>query len=153
MAKQKRKQKVVAARSLLLDGISKVTIRIRRPLESGDDYECEFEIRGLGDVDIEPVRGVDSLQALFAALESIRRQLLPFRDRLSWMGSEATDGLPSTMLFRDSSNERLLRVIEIAEKQHEAEKAQRAAERTGAAAPAEVRAAYDAAKREADETA
>jgi hypothetical protein len=151
MSKQKSKEKVIAARSLLLDGSYKVTIRIRRPVKSGEDYDCEYEIRGLGEVDLQPAHGVDALQALLLAIQGLRDHLRPYRGRLSWLGVE-DDGLPRSMVIRDELNEQLCDVIEIAEKHHEAEITQVAARGMAARAPAEVRAKFEAARREADDT-
>ncbi|HEY3675671.1 MAG TPA: hypothetical protein VGK84_06725 [Candidatus Tumulicola sp.] len=150
MSKQKSKQKVIASRSLLLDGSYKVTIRIRRPVKSGEDYDCEYEIKGLDDFDLQPARGVDAMQALLLAIQALRHHLRGYRGRLSWLGTE-NDGLPASMVFRDALNESLCQVIEIAEKHHEAEVTQFVADRMAARAPEEVRAKFEAAKREAGE--
>jgi hypothetical protein len=152
VAKQKSKQKVIASRSLLLDGSYKVTIRIRRPAKSGEDYDCEYEIRGLEEFDLEPARGADALQALLLAIQGLRDRLRPYRGRLSWLGSE-DDGLPRSMIIRDQLNEHLCEVVEIAEKHHEAEVTQYVARGMAARAPAEVQAKFEAATREADENA
>jgi hypothetical protein len=152
MAKQKSKEKVIASRSLLLDGSYKVTIRIRRPFKSGEDYDCEYEIRGLDDVDLQPARGVDAMQALLLAIQGLRNHLRGYRGRLSWLGSQ-DDGLPRSMVIRDELNEHLCEVIEIAEKHHEADVTQFVARGMAARAPAVVQAKFEAATREADENA
>jgi hypothetical protein len=152
VSKQKRKQKVVASRSLLLDGTSKVTIRIRRPYEAENDFACDYEIRGLGDLDCDPALGVDSLQALFLAVQAIRERLRPYLDRLSWLGNENDDGFPSAMVFRDPLNVRLRQIIEIAERHHEADVAKLVADKMGERAPAEVRDAFEAINREVDDS-
>jgi hypothetical protein len=153
VSKQKRKQKVVASRSLLLDGTSKVTIRIRKPYESDDDnFVCDYEVRGLGELDCEPAVGVDSFQALFIAIEAVRYRLKPFLERLSWLGNENDDGFPSAMVFRDPLNVRLRQIIEIAERHHEADVAKFVADKIGERAPADVRAEFESINREVDET-
>jgi hypothetical protein len=56
--------------------------------------------------------GVDSLQALLMAIVAIQKQLRSFRDRLSWEGSDANDGLPHTMIFATPLNAPLCRQLD-----------------------------------------
>jgi hypothetical protein len=141
-----------ASRSLLLDGAKEVTICIRQPCKSGRDYDCEYEIHGLENVSVEPARGVDSLQALLIAIQALRHKLRPYRDRLTWDGSDTGDGLPSVMFFESPMNERLGRIIAVAEKRNEARVAQFVADKMADQAPTEVLNELNAAEDEVDAT-
>jgi hypothetical protein len=150
MSYESASEAVFASRSLLLDGDKEVMICIKRPYKSGDDYDCEYEIHGLGNLSVEPARGVDSLQALLIAIQALRHKLRPYRGRLTWDGSDANDGLPSVMFFESPMNERLGQIIAIAEKRNEARVAQFVADRMADQASAEVLNELNASEEEVD---
>jgi hypothetical protein len=107
-------QPIIASRELMLDGRKPVTIIIRRPYESGEDYACECEIVGLGVTRASTLMGVDSLQALLIAVVALQKQLRPYLSRLSWVASdEGDEGLPHVMVFRNPLNDRLCKVLDV----------------------------------------
>jgi hypothetical protein len=55
------------------------------------DWACPYQIVGLRDSRVEDAYGVDSVQALIMALESIRRRLERSRVSCTWMGGEEGD--------------------------------------------------------------
>jgi hypothetical protein len=115
------RQPIVASRMLMLDGQTSLTITIRQPYKSGDDYACECEIVGLADVGVRTVMGVDSLQALLIAVVALQKQLEPYLNRLSWVTSDEGDiGLPHVMVFRNPLNDRLCQVLDAVLLRHEA---------------------------------
>ena len=122
------RQPIVASRVLMLDGQNSLTITIRQPYKSGDDYACECEIVGLADARVRTVMGVDSLQALLIAVVALQKQLEPYLNRLSWVTSDEGDiGLPHVMVFRNPLNDRLCQVLDVVLLRHEAQLAQKVA--------------------------
>jgi hypothetical protein len=113
---------IIASRELKLDGEKSVTLAIREPYACGEDYACECQIVGLGDSKVTTLMGVDSLQALLIAVDALQKQLRPYLNRLSWIGSdEGDDGLPHVIVFRNPLNERLCQVLDVALLRHEVE--------------------------------
>ncbi len=98
-----------------LDGKGRVSLRIWRPYRSSRDYVCQYEIRGLEEFKAGRVMGIDTLQALLMAIVAIQNQLRPYRNRLSWAGSDdADDGLPYVMLFASPVNKQLCEALDSA---------------------------------------
>jgi hypothetical protein len=119
MTDRRPQSKIVASRTLLLDGTQKVFLRRRQPVRSGSNYACNFEIRGLSGLKDETAWGEDSMQALLLAIQGLRVRIKAYEGRLSSDGS-SNSGLPSAMIFRDEMTERLCDIVAIAEKRHEA---------------------------------
>ncbi len=95
---------IVAERELMLsrpDGTkSSVTVRIGRPeLEDHENaaWSCSLQILGLDYPELQPVRGVDSLQALTLGLQIVGDLLTAYQtkssNQLSWLG-EPNLGFP-----------------------------------------------------------
>jgi hypothetical protein len=68
---------VIVEKPLFLDGEGKVTVRIGAPLVSDDGREsaCPYRIEGLGAGKLRYAVGIDRLQALRLALETIGADL------------------------------------------------------------------------------
>jgi hypothetical protein len=66
-------------------------LRIGRPVEHPEgDWNCPFQISGMGDDRIHEASGVDSLQALSMGLQMARAQLESYRrsHRITWLGGD-----------------------------------------------------------------
>ncbi len=88
----------VATRTLSLSGTvsGQAIVSIGKPAPEGEDYRCEFQILGLGDVDINSYgMGADSMQALMLTLKMIGTRLYTSHEykhgRLKLEGSRNLD--------------------------------------------------------------
>ncbi|KFA90807.1 DUF6968 family protein [Archangium violaceum] len=83
---------VIAERTLTVGGQkdSSVWIRIGKPRKdrSTNNYFCPYSFEGLDDRKVREAWGMDSIQALQNALQSIRLELTPHADALSWEGGQ-----------------------------------------------------------------
>lgn len=68
---------IVARRELTLDSSGKVTVVIGQPypVDDGRTYFCPYQITGIGRGSVRRTGGVDSVQALFLALQMIGTDL------------------------------------------------------------------------------
>ena len=70
---------------------AQVHVSIMQPVPDGNDYRCAFQIRGLGEREINwYAMGVDSTQALILCLQSVGTRLYTSdagkAGQLSWLG-------------------------------------------------------------------
>lgn len=83
---------VIAERTLTVagQGDSSARIRIGKPRKdrATGDYFCPYALEGLGDQKASEAWGMDSMQALQNALQSIRLELTPHARNLSWAGGQ-----------------------------------------------------------------
>lgn len=84
---------IIAVRQLSDAGSRKVTVSLGKPrrMKRGEDWECPFQIKGLGGSAAKYGYGVDAIQALTTALEGIRVTLERSGKRLSWIGGNPGD--------------------------------------------------------------
>lgn len=109
---------VVATRRLWLEESEERTavVKIGKPRKmKGGDWECPFQISGLGMRKIEYGHGVDAMQALVQAIEGIRVRLEQAGMPLTWEGGESgstgfTRFVPS--FYGHQFSKRLERLIE-----------------------------------------
>jgi hypothetical protein len=84
---------VIASRTISLDGQPTVDIELFAPTVDarGNDYQCGYRIRGLGNDEIRIAFGVDSLQALLMAMQRIAIDLYTSQPgdagQLTWLGA------------------------------------------------------------------
>ncbi len=88
---------VIVERTYLLDG-TELTCRFYRPQFDGQDFSCRYEIGWPDGPRSRNVWGVDGIQSLLLAMQSLHGDLLLRRERdgldLRWL--DGTDlGLPS----------------------------------------------------------
>jgi hypothetical protein len=92
-------KQVIALRQLTLDGSATVTVELLAPTPSdqSDDFRCGYRIDGLGASKVRYAYGVDSMQALLLAMQSIAAHLYTSEEaktgRLQWLGM-SNFGLP-----------------------------------------------------------
>jgi hypothetical protein len=83
---------VIAERTLTIVGQedSSARVRIGKPRKdrATGDYFCPYTLEGLGDRTVREAWGVDSIQALQNALQTIRLELTPHASNLSWAGGQ-----------------------------------------------------------------
>ena len=89
---------IVAERSLRTADAAVRSVQIRlgmpRPSPKGD-WECPYQIVGLGRSRPQLAYGLDGIQALLMALEALRVTIEESGKRLTWQGGESGDnGLP-----------------------------------------------------------
>ena len=92
-----------------LDG-SELLCRFYRPVSDGQDFSCRYEIAWPDGLRSREVWGVDSIQALLLAMQSVHGDLLLRRERdgfdVQWLdgcqlGLPPADGSMSTAASRD----------------------------------------------------
>lgn len=88
---------VIAERELTLvpegaDTPSRILVRIGRPVRDGQDWQTPYEIRGpaADDIRARSIFGVDSMQSLLLAVQTIGAELSTYarRGRLTFLGED-----------------------------------------------------------------
>lgn len=108
---------IVAERSLRTAGAGravKLRLGMPRPLPKSD-WECPYQIVGLGKSQPKVAYGLDGLQALLMAVEALRVRIEKSAKRLTWEGGEDGDnGLPRVIptFFGLSFAEKLSELID-----------------------------------------
>lgn len=100
---------IIATRTLTLakKGSVKVTIGKPEKFPDGGDYYCPYQITGIGSGKIKYAGGVDSVQALFLALQNIGTDLYTSDEAksgsLKWLDTEphADLGFPVPDILRN----------------------------------------------------
>lgn len=97
---------IIAERELLLSGPeagSARTVRVvlgkPQPFPDSPDYYCPYQIKGIGDEKIRHMGGVDGIQAIQLALQTLGAELQALNQRLNgklrWNGNrEGSLGFP-----------------------------------------------------------
>jgi hypothetical protein len=118
---------VIACRDLRIQGVDhslKILIQIHAPRPADKDFSCRYDVLGFDEPVSRAVYGVDSLQALLLSVHAIEKGLIPYKDRVSWLGEGGASGLPQ-MFFWQPINESLRVRVEKAIAEFEKELAQR----------------------------
>ena len=96
----------VAQRVLVANDVE-IPVRIFAPQSAGDDWLCVFEIGWPNGPARREIRGVDSVQALFLALQTIGAELYAARAAgahdLQWLAPDAGFGFPLAPSLRDQA--------------------------------------------------
>jgi hypothetical protein len=99
---------VILQRVLKLDADGReldVPIRIYLPIDKGDHWQCDYEIAWPDAVRRRKIRGVDSLQAMFLALQTIGSELYHSdahkSGKLKWEKPGGGYGFPLHRQIRD----------------------------------------------------
>lgn len=90
-AVSRARSQVIAERILTVGrSDSTVHVRVEKPRKDRGtgDYVCRVSIEGALGAKQREAWGVDSMQALHNALQSIRAELAPHADELSWAGGQ-----------------------------------------------------------------
>ena len=83
-----------------------------------NEYKCSYRIRG-GDIDErEWGVGVDSMQALYSALEKIRQKLKPMANQLNWLGDAAPDTSFPQIVLQGIGPDYALHLEKVIEREH-----------------------------------
>jgi len=81
------------------DGSGSIEVRWFKPVRSRRDYVCKYEVVGIGPSKLKAdAVGVDSVQALWVAIEGARVLLEPIADELRFLGHPSLL-LPRTFPF------------------------------------------------------
>jgi hypothetical protein len=118
---------VVACRDLRIqdaDHSLKILIQIHAPRLADKDFSCRYDVLGFDEPLSRAVYGVDSLQALLLSVCAIEKGLLPYKDRVSWLGERGDSGIPR-MFFWQPLNASLRLRVEKAVDEFEKELAER----------------------------
>lgn len=118
---------IIACRDLRIqdgDHFRKILIRMHAPRRADKDFSCRYDVLGFNEPVSRVVYGIDSLQALLLTVCAIKKGLLPYKDRVSWLGQPGNSGLPR-MFFWNRANVSLRERVEEAVGQFEQELAKR----------------------------
>jgi hypothetical protein len=113
----KRSQTVIATRRLRLSKgkkVSTLTAKIGLPRRvTAGEWACPFWISDLPGNRVETARGIDAVQAIVLALESIRLKLKTVEGRMSWPGSRDLMDFPQYVpdFFGPEFSERIEKLI------------------------------------------
>ena len=93
-----------------------IIVRLGRPVKVGDgEYQCAFQLQGVGSSPIQHAHGTDCFQALQLAMEGIRTGLDRSGRSFSWEGGEAGDpGFPRMVpaFYGQAFSQRVNRMID-----------------------------------------
>jgi hypothetical protein len=120
--KSRRLRSPIAVRHLRVAGSRKrVVVRIGKPRRVKRDWDCPFEISGLGSHDrIYSSFGVDSMQAMLLSFTGIRRVLEASGKKLTWVDKHGYTGFPMQIssLFGQTFTKRLERMVDAETEKH-----------------------------------
>lgn len=87
---------IIAIRDLrVAEGGTVATVILRTPQPDDEgEWECRFTISGLANPVFQSAYGIDAMQALILAIESIRLALAAAPESLSWEGENGDPGFP-----------------------------------------------------------
>ena len=73
-------ESVIAVRILTLDE-RPVEVLIAKPEKAGEDYQCKYQIKGVGDERIKSIAGIDAVHALQLTLRVLAAEVVNLKSQ------------------------------------------------------------------------